>query len=130
MVNLFTNAKDAILARPAASMGKSPTSSRGKIEVDVVDDTAWGRILITVSDTGGGIPKAVIDHLFEPFVTTKEVGKGTGLGLSVAYGIITDMDGRIEARNTAVGAEFLITLPVAGDGRRKAIPPPAPGDQG
>ena len=119
MVNLFTNAKDAILARPVPARDGSRRKQRGRITVNLVDDTARDRVLITVSDTGGGIPKDVIDHLFEPFVTTKEGGKGTGLGLSVAYGIVTDMDGRIEARNTAVGAEFLITLPVAGDGRSK-----------
>ena len=77
------------------------------------DRDADGEIDIVITDTGGGIEDDVVGRLFEPFVTTKDVGKGTGLGLSISYGIITEMGGMIQAQNTDDGAQFTITLPVA-----------------
>ncbi len=52
-------------------------------------------VLIEVSDTGTGIPAEIIEQIFEPFFSTKEVGKGTGLGLSTVYGIIKQTGGFI-----------------------------------
>ena len=50
--------------------------------------------VITVADTGVGIPKEELDRIFDPFFTTKEVGAGTGLGLSIVYGIIEKHHGQ------------------------------------
>lgn len=72
-------------------------------------------IYITVEDSGGGIPRDLLERIFEPFVTTKPVGKGTGLGLSVSYGIINLMGGKLTATNGANGARFTIAFPVASD---------------
>lgn len=78
-------------------------------------------ILITVQDTGSGIPDDIKNKIFDPFFTTKEVGKGTGLGLSVTYGIIKDHGGRISVESpvtdqhsdqTMQGTAFHIRLPV------------------
>ena len=68
--------------------------------------------LIKISDTGTGIPAEHLDHIFDPFYTTKEVGQGTGLGLAVTSRIMEEHGGRIEAENNpACGATFYLHLP-------------------
>jgi PAS domain S-box-containing protein len=102
LLNLLTNAQDAI---------KSFVSCDQKvIKVDIVN--LENTIEISVENIGPKIPEAIIERIFEPFYTTKEIGKGTGLGLSVSYGIIRDMKGEISVKNTDSGVCFLITLPI------------------
>jgi two-component system, cell cycle sensor histidine kinase and response regulator CckA len=69
-------------------------------------------VLVEVSDSGTGIPPDIIDHIFEPFFSTKEVGKGTGLGLSTVYGIVKQTGGFIYPETTiGKGTTFRIFLP-------------------
>jgi CheY-like chemotaxis protein len=69
-----------------------------------------------VSDTGLGIPPAVLERMFDPFFTTKRVGEGTGLGLSLVHGIVADLGGAIDVTTQAGrGTTFEIWLPVAGE---------------
>lgn len=69
-------------------------------------------IVITVEDTGCGIPENVLPHIFEPFFTTKDPKKSTGLGLCVVYSIIEDHGGKIEVYSKVnEGTKFVITLP-------------------
>ena len=93
----------ALLADPGAAGG------------DVVE--------IVVSDNGHGIPQELVDQIFEPFVTTKEIGKGTGLGLAVCARLIEGMGGIITADSKPAGdgATFRIVLPaVSADGDARA----------
>ncbi len=69
-------------------------------------------IVITVSDTGTGIPPEIMDRIFEPFLTTKEPGKGTGLGLSTALAIVKSHGGFIDVQSeVGKGTTFKVYLP-------------------
>ena len=72
-------------------------------------------IVLTIADTGSGIPPMIIDRIFDPFFTTKEKGKGTGLGLATVYGIVKDHKGYISVKSDiGKGTSFDIYLPVSG----------------
>jgi nitrogen-specific signal transduction histidine kinase/CheY-like chemotaxis protein len=70
--------------------------------------------VLTVADTGAGIPREIMDRIFDPFFTTKPAGKGTGLGLAMVYGIVKSHGGeiRVESR-MGEGARFSLYFPVA-----------------
>ena len=71
------------------------------------------KILISVKDNGNGIPKKVLDKIFQPFFTTKPTGQGTGLGLSLSYDIIKAHGGELKVEtNEGEFAEFVIILPL------------------
>ncbi|HYJ42168.1 MAG TPA: PAS domain S-box protein, partial [Steroidobacteraceae bacterium] len=73
-------------------------------------------VVLTVADTGTGIPPEIADRIFDPFFTTKDVGTGTGLGLSLVHGIVTELGGAIDVASTpGAGSTFTIYLPRCGD---------------
>jgi nitrogen-specific signal transduction histidine kinase/ferredoxin len=81
----------------------------GLIRVSTEDGE--GEFVVTISDTGPGIPEENLPKLFSPFFTTKKVGKGTGLGLSVCYGIVKMHGGTIQAANNpGGGASFTVKI--------------------
>lgn len=88
------------------------------------------RIRIRVSDTGPGIPRDVLPHIYDPFFTTKPAGRGTGMGLAVAHGIVADHGGRISCTTGPDGTQFELLLPCA-DTLESEAPaaeaPPIPG---
>ncbi|HYV53949.1 MAG TPA: HAMP domain-containing sensor histidine kinase, partial [Chitinophagaceae bacterium] len=78
-----------------------------------IGDQPNTRVEIRVADNGNGVPKKVLDKIFQPFFTTKPTGLGTGLGLSLSYDIITRGHGgelKVETKD-GEGAEFIIILP-------------------
>ena len=81
--------------------------------VKVATRQSDNQVSITVSDNGNGIPKNIVDKIFQPFFTTKPTGSGTGLGLSLAYDIIKAHGGDIKvATKEGEGSEFMISLPI------------------
>ncbi len=103
-LNMVVNAEHAVAA----------TGRPGRIEITTTKIGAGDRVLVTVRDTGEGIPPDALSRIFEPFYTTKEAGKGTGLGLAIAYGIIQDHGGHITASNHADGGAVMsVELPSA-----------------
>jgi signal transduction histidine kinase len=98
LFNLVTNALDAM-----PDGGTLSIAATGRPE----------GIRVEVADTGSGIPAEVLDRLFDPWVTTKPVGHGSGLGLAIVRDVVRAHGGSISAANQAVGARFVIDLPVA-----------------
>ncbi len=109
LVNLINNAFYAVSERKKQeSNGYEPT-------VEVLTKKTDDKIEITVKDNGNGIPKKVLDKIFQPFFTTKPTGQGTGLGLSLAYDIVTKGHGgelKVETKE-GEGSEFIIELPAS-----------------
>lgn len=100
LLNLFNNAMEAIGQAGTITITTRKTGKMATIEV---------------TDTGSGIQPEVLNHIFEPFFSTKPGVKGTGLGLSVTYGIIKRHGGDIKVQSTIEqGTTFMITLPIEG----------------
>jgi len=120
MINLAVNARDAM------PDGGSLTVDIRNARPDEVEAGSGEWVSITVSDTGTGIPPEVIDHVFEPFFSTKEPGKGTGLGLSTVYGIVKQSGGWIWVESASgKGTTFRVYLPPT-DASPATAPAPAP----
>ena len=71
-------------------------------------------VVVEIRDTGYGIPSKNLDHIYDPFFTTKDIGEGTGLGLSIVYGVVKDHNGRIEVKSEeGEGTTFVLHLGLA-----------------
>ncbi len=101
LVNLTVNGRDAM---PGGGLIEIATRNAPQW-----DGVAGAVVLLTVRDTGCGMPLSVSHRIFEPFFTTKPPGKGTGLGLSTCYGIVKGLGGKIEV-DSAVGQGTTITV--------------------
>jgi two-component system cell cycle sensor histidine kinase/response regulator CckA len=109
LLNLCVNARDAMPHGGQIMISATNADSSG---LDAVLQKGGPYVVLEVADTGEGIPKEIIDRIFDPFYTTKEVGKGTGLGLSTAQGIITSHGGFLSVSSKlGEGSTFTIHLP-------------------
>jgi two-component system, cell cycle sensor histidine kinase and response regulator CckA len=111
IINLAVNARDAM-----PNGGKLEVRTRNVSRSEALDTKPplpdGEYVLCEVEDTGSGIPKEILEKIWEPFFSTKEVGKGTGLGLSMVYGIIKQTGGFIYCDSVlGQGTTFRIYLP-------------------
>ena len=123
ILNLSTNA--------AHAMEETGGILEFSLQDIALDETSHGsdsklqpgeHVMLQVSDTGSGIPAEILDRIFDPYFTTKEVGKGTGMGLSVVHGIVEVHGGSIEVEsNPGDGATFKIFFPATKEESSSAV---------
>ena len=110
-VNLINNAFFAMTSGGALTIRcKSETDERG-----------WTMVVVSLSDTGHGIPEDHMDRIFDPFFTNRSDGEGTGLGLSISFMVVQNHGGRIDVESTVgQGSTFRVYLPAPGEVPGKA----------
>ncbi len=107
LINIVINAEQAMM------------EARQGGRLTVATERVGRTVRASIADDGPGISPGIMNRLFTPFLTTKEVGKGTGLGLSICHGIVTEHGGKIYAESElGKGATFIIELPI-GEQRRE-----------
>jgi PAS domain S-box-containing protein len=112
LMNLCVNARDAM-----SDGGKLTLSAENYYVNEVftqmhLEANVGNYVLITVADTGTGIPAEIVDRIFDPFFTTKTIGKGSGLGLSTVLGIVKTYGGFIEVKSQpGIGTQFQMYFP-------------------
>jgi PAS domain S-box-containing protein len=113
LTNLVVNAQQAMVE----------WSGSRRLTITTRFDTGHGQVILSVADSGPGVPAVIRSRIFEPFFTTKPVGIGTGIGLSVSHSVVTSHGGTIEVRDAfGGGAEFVVRLPVGAEEQRAAAP--------
>jgi two-component system, NtrC family, sensor kinase len=107
VLNIVVNAAHAIGEVVGSSGGRGQITVRTRIDGDYA--------VISIADTGAGIPEDIRSRIFDPFFTTKEVGRGTGQGLAMVHTIVDKYAGRLHV-DSAVGrgTTFEIALPIHG----------------
>src|SRR5467141_3288500 len=112
IVNLAVNARDAMADGGKLTVRTANVTSEDSGRLTYIGMPSAEYVRIDVIDTGTGIAPEIVDKIFEPFFSTKEVGKGTGLGLSTVYGIVKQTGGFIYVDSEANhGTSFHIFLP-------------------
>ena len=111
LVNLSVNARDAMPNGGHLIIETSEETRRGDLLIRGETVPAGRYMVLTVTDTGSGMPPEIVARIFEPFFTTKPNDKGTGLGLSTVYGIVRQSRGYIDVTSApGIGTTFRIGL--------------------
>jgi PAS domain S-box-containing protein len=117
LLNLFLNSRDALENGGILNIHTRQVRIDEEFAKQFADGKPGEFVMISVADTGKGIPRHLLNRIFEPFFTTKEQGKGTGLGLSVVYGVVRSHNGYINVESeVGIGTVFTIYLPRATNG--------------
>ncbi|MFH1154135.1 MAG: response regulator [Pseudomonadota bacterium] len=127
IINLCTNAAQAMDDGGLMTVGLEDIHLREK-DMEAYRDLEPGQyIKLWVSDTGYGIPRDIIDKIFDPYFTTKEVGKGTGLGLSVVHGIVRSHRGGVSVKSRpGLGTLIEVLLPAQSPDQGQELDQPPP----
>jgi PAS domain S-box-containing protein len=121
LLNLFVNAADAMPGGGDLIL-KTMNGTHNDMKGKLYDPKPGNYVQLTVTDTGTGMDKEIVERIFDPFFTTKEMGRGTGLGLASAYGIIKGHGGYIDAESKmGHGTTFSIYLPASEEEVRKPV---------
>ncbi|NWF99020.1 MAG: PAS domain S-box protein [Nitrospirae bacterium] len=114
IMNLIVNAKDAMPDGGLIEIKTNFVKIEDKSSHFPVYVTPGNYVVMSVSDTGTGIPDEIKQKIFDPFFTTKEKGKGTGLGLATVYGIVKDHNGYVSVDSeVGKGTCFYIYIPAS-----------------
>lgn len=128
IMNLATNAYHAM-----EETGGTLCISVGEVRVDSRHSAHLSPgeyVRLTVADTGTGIEEALLDRIFDPYFTTKEMHKGTGLGLSVVQGIVKSSGGEVRVNSQLlIGSEFHVYLPIVLQSNPTDLPPDGGGGE-
>jgi PAS domain S-box-containing protein len=128
LLNLAINARDAMPSGGRLAVAASNASLLDPEQATAAGAAPGEYVLLSVTDTGQGMPADVVERAMEPFFTTKEVGKGTGLGLSMVYGFTKQSGGQMKiCSQVGLGTTIRLYLPrVATEDRtrERAVKPP------
>jgi two-component system, cell cycle sensor histidine kinase and response regulator CckA len=131
IVNLAVNARDAMPDGGKLTVRTANVSAEESTHLAYKGMPAAEYVRIDVTDTGTGISPEIVDKIFEPFFSTKEVGKGTGLGLSTVYGIVKQTGGFVYVDSEpGQGTSFRIFLPRHHPEQEEAVPEAAAAKDG
>jgi two-component system NtrC family sensor kinase len=113
IINLITNAFYVVNEKSLLTVA-SPAAAKYDPTVSVSTKKINDTVEIKVADNGNGIPKNILDKIFQPFFTTKPTGQGTGLGLSLSYDIVKTHRGELKVEiSEGKGTTFIIQLPIS-----------------
>jgi two-component system cell cycle sensor histidine kinase/response regulator CckA len=121
IVNLAVNARDAMPDGGKLTVRTANVTAAECAKFAYKGMPSVDYVLVEVTDSGTGIPAEIIEKIFEPFFSTKDVGKGTGLGLSTVYGIVKQTGGFVYADSKPGNTAFRIFLPRHVSGAEEVI---------